>query len=195
MAIIEELGLQVRVLCGASPCPEYEDPEPDRDLNITNNLPPATPSAHGFVESREDVEFCIEARALPGTPASEWIQKRNNILVFTCVLDGDHDRMGAFLVNSSLNPHIGSGHLDGDSLHKYRFAAVSLVESADKDRLARDTKKAQCLGSIQVKVLRAVDVGKTSIHQSASSAHATNSDEFSLSEKALKVSNIGSAVS
>lgn len=198
MAIIEELGLQVRILCGDTPCPEHEDAEPDGDLNTINDFPPNTPSTDGYVESREDVEFHIELNALPGSRAIEWIKKNNNILVFSPRFDGDKTRETAAVVQQSHNPGMSYGYLDRreGTLHKYRFAAISLVESADKDRLAQDTKKAQSLGSIRIVVRRAVKLGvKVPEAESASSTPPKDGDDFSLSEKALKVGDAGLTVS
>ncbi|KAL2276409.1 hypothetical protein FJTKL_00923 [Diaporthe vaccinii] len=62
MAIIEELGLEVKVQVGGSAATEYTDPEPDVDDACTET----TRACHRYVESVDNAEFAIHVGLIAG---------------------------------------------------------------------------------------------------------------------------------
>lgn len=184
MAIIEELGLQVRILCDGAPCPEYEDPEQDGNADL-DDLPVDTPSCHRFVESREDVEFGIEVTVLANGPASTWLKTKDNVICFYASFDGGSGVANCALIRGVQTSTIrGISNSHGTEMRPFRFASISTTDSVDKERLAADITKAQRLGLIRVEVLRACRIGTK--YASDQAASLMNSSDLTISEKALK---------
>lgn len=189
MAIIEELGIQVRVMRGDTPCPEYEDTEEDGDRDL-NDLPADTPLCRRFIESRADVEFGIEVSALPGGPASKWLDTKKSLILFYLSFDGGLDNSCPCISNSKRSRTTwGVPNFRDQTQRKFRFASISTVESADKDRLAKDNKKAKKMGLIQVVVMRAFGTPSKPLDDGYNSCEVLMDRELSLAEKALKASS------
>lgn len=187
MAIIEELGIQVRIFCEGTPCPEYEDREQDGNADL-DDIPVETPSCHRFVESREDVVFSIEFTILPGGPASRWFRTKDKAICFMTSFDG-----GPAVTNNAVSPPKlsftvrGITNSKGTEMRPFRFASISTTDSVGKERLAADIVKAQRLGLIRVEVRRALLLGTLPKHESSKwDAESLKSSNLSISEKALK---------
>ncbi|KAI3394306.1 hypothetical protein diail_2953, partial [Diaporthe ilicicola] len=191
MAIIEKLGLEVKVKVNGSTAAEYRDEEPD----VEDAYGQAVKTYH-YVESVDNAEFVLQAGVLPGIKTSRrWLSRsEKHALSFAVAFDGGHDA-AARLVHQSSGPQPLDGVLDSanGTLRKFRFAPVSTIDDANKTRLATDTKTAQNLGLIRVSVFRVIVKGKDENKKLSSARPDPNlaKDRLSIAEKALK----GKAVS
>lgn len=193
MTVIEELGLEVKILVDGSTAAEYADEEPDVDLN-TNPHSQTTKTRHHYVESVDNAEFAIQSNIIPGSNiAQEWISRsQNHGLSFAVAFDGGRtaNKMLARQNNTSI---LFSGIYDfaNQTMAKFRFASVSTVDDVNKKRVTEDMKVAQHLGLIRVCVFRVICKGETSQRPPSRHALKTGTDGLSLAEKSLK----GKAVS
>ncbi|KAL1855796.1 hypothetical protein Daus18300_010971 [Diaporthe australafricana] len=184
MAIIEELGLEVKVKVNGSTAAEYPDEEPDADDNSQG-------TCSRYVESVDNAAFFVQAGVLPGPKgpktSQEWFSRsQNHALSFTVAIDGGH-AVEAVLVDQNSGPRRLEGirNTADKTMRKFRFAPVSIVDDATKTRVATDTKVAQDLGLIRVCVHRVI-VKTRNLHRSPLTEPELATDRLSLAEKALK---------
>lgn len=83
MAIIDNLGLEVKVLVSGTPAAEYQGgdfSETDDDFGA------GTAKCHRYIESVDDAEFAIE---LSAKRAISWLEKSSNRALYFCIdVDG-----------------------------------------------------------------------------------------------------------
>lgn len=123
MAIVEDLGLEVKIQVDGSATAEYTDEEPDEDT-----LSQTYKTCHHYVESIDNAEFAIHVGLIQGTSTGqEWIgRSREHRLSFSVAFDG-----GPTVTSNSVYKHQTSLLLDGihnpanQTLSKFRFAPVS----------------------------------------------------------------------
>lgn len=125
MAIIEELGLRVKILINGEATKEWIDEEPDLEGIVFG---PETKVSRCYIETREDVEFSIEMKILAGkNPAARWVKHgKTHMLDFAPRLDGGPS-LQSTSVDRSGRKFIDEGVIDLDegTIQKFRFAAVS----------------------------------------------------------------------
>lgn len=127
MAIIEDLGLEVKVLVDGSATAEYKDEEPDVDL-VDDAPSQITTARHHYVESIDNAEFAIHVGLISGQhTGQEWMARsRDHGLAFSVALDG-----GPNIASRAVYRHCTSRLLQGiqnpanQTLSKFRFAPVS----------------------------------------------------------------------
>lgn len=125
MAVIEELGLEAKVIVNGSAAAEYRDEEPGVDDAAHG---PATKTSHSYVEAVHEGEFKIRVGLLPGVnPGQKWIDRSpNNALGFSVAFDGGHEIVKTFVSRSS-GPRL-LDHIYNEAnatLRKFCFALVS----------------------------------------------------------------------
>lgn len=202
MAIIEELGLEVKVKVNGLALAEY----PDEEHVDSNHAGTQTPNAcHHYVESIDHAEFAIHVGLIAGTnTAQEWISySPNNTIDFSVAFDGSHYTAGKCVTRHSRPKLLDGVYNEANAtLRKFRFAPVSIgrlpayfvdlgkltplvVDDTNKNRVAEDMKVAPNLGLIQVLVRRAVYKGE---RRGISPPRDENfgTDGISMAEKALK---------
>lgn len=122
MAILEDLGLEVKILVNNSPLKEYEDKE-------------AGPTDDGFgeeirkcrryVEVVEDAEFAVQLHV---TPANNYLNDANKRISFVLDLDGQENFEEA-LLNRKRTQHLveGKDEANGEKTvrRNFRFTAVA----------------------------------------------------------------------
>lgn len=131
MAIIKELGLEVKILIGGKAVKEYPDTEPDlQDLE----LGPNTKTSHCYIECQENMEFGIQCKVHAGkSPAARWAKKKEQLMIFAPSFDG-----GPYLQNLCIDEpgesRIDDGIVDfgDDTFRKFRFSKVSTGKSFRK---------------------------------------------------------------
>ncbi|KAG6360097.1 hypothetical protein INS49_011153 [Diaporthe citri] len=168
MAVIEELGLEVKVNVNGSAAAECPDEEPD----VNNNARRQTANVcHRYVESVDNAGFAINVGLIPGTnTGQEWVgRSQNHGLSFTVAFDGGHN-VATVVIRQRRNTELLEG------VH---------VEDANKKRVASDLKVAQNLGLIRVSVRRIIFKNKDQSHTSSHHLRL-GTQGISLAEKALK---------
>jgi hypothetical protein len=132
MAIIEELGLNVKVQVNGSAAAEYPDEEPDvEDANCSET----TKACHRYVESVDNTEFAIHVGLIPGSnTAQEWIGRSPyHRLAFSAAFDG-----GRNVISTTVSQLHTSDLFEGihnretQTLRKFRFAPVSTGTSPSR---------------------------------------------------------------
>lgn len=189
MAVIDELGVEVKVIVNGTEATEYiPDEEPDFD---DDNFDPSTKTCCRYVESIDNADFAIRAAVTSGRnkPANKWLDdSKTNGLSFSLSFDGG-DKVAGLLINQNRRFVIGDSTSDAATCTKrnFRFASVSTVDDANKQRIASDMETAKDLGLIRVVVKRVKFTGNK-IRQPSSSRDISKlaSRDFSLAEKALK---------
>lgn len=129
MAIIEKLGLQVKVKVNGAAAAEYPDKEPDDNYDTGSQT---THACRHYVESFDNAEFAIHVGLGPGTKTGqEWISRsQHHSLCFSVAFDGGHD-VAATLVSQ----HHETGLLEGirnhenQTLRRFIFAPVTTGRS------------------------------------------------------------------
>lgn len=96
MAIIKELGLEVRINVNGSAAAEYKDEEPHVDDGAQGQIPH---TCHHYVESVDNTEFIIRVGLVPGTnTGQEWVSSSpNNALYFLVAFDGGRAVAGKYV--------------------------------------------------------------------------------------------------
>lgn len=129
MAIIAELGLEVKFKVNGSTAAEYPDEEPDVDDDAhrqTANI------CHHYVESVDNAEFAINVGLIPGTnTGQEWVSRsQNHGLSFTVALDGGHN-LEAVVIYQRCNTALLEGVHDqgAQTLRKFLFTPVTTGKS------------------------------------------------------------------
>lgn len=127
MAVIEELGIEVKVNVNGSAATEYPDEEPDVDARRqTAN------TRHHYVESVDNTEFAIHVGLIPGTnTGQEWISRsQNHGLSFQVALDGGPD-VAAASVFKHQNTELLEGvpNCEDRTLRKFLFSPVTTGRS------------------------------------------------------------------
>lgn len=126
MAIIDELGLEVKILVNGSAATEYT---PDEETQIDgDNFTPSTKTCCRYVESIDDAQFAIYARVEPGTkPEGKWIEG-SEASGFTVELAFDGGAtVDRFMLNRRYKTSTREGITSeaGDSVRRFRFASLS----------------------------------------------------------------------
>lgn len=125
MAIIKELGLQVKVKVNGTASAEYLDEEPDDNYDSGSQN---TKTCHYYVESVDNAEFAIHVGLIAGTnTGQEWIgRSQNHALRFSVAFDGGREVARTWITQRS-----GPRELKGiygptnTTLRKFCFAPVS----------------------------------------------------------------------
>lgn len=122
MAILEQPGLDCRVLVNGASATEYpdENPDPRRD-----DVGPNTSVCDVYIEAVNDAEFSIQCRVLHGNSAANgWLDEEEKCLALYMSVDGETCRPGVFL-----DRHVQTGEIIGvsehNSLKKFRFSSLS----------------------------------------------------------------------
>ncbi|ROW06413.1 hypothetical protein VMCG_04360 [Cytospora schulzeri] len=185
MAIIHELGLEVSVLVDGAEATEYT---PDEEAEVDDDFGPSTERHHCYVESIDDAHFAVRARVTSENKiGKKWIEKSpQHAFLVDLVFDGKHSG-GSIKLDKRRNPHFQDGAVDctTKTKRKYRFASVSTVDDANKQRIAKDLKAAKNLGLIQAVVYRIIVTGRKAKTRT-SYAPKIAEGGISLAEKALK---------
>ncbi|KAI1427934.1 hypothetical protein F5Y12DRAFT_734314 [Xylaria sp. FL1777] len=190
MAIHEDVpGVEATVRCHERPLPELEDPNA-HDSDDGGSCPTVTK----YIECVDDTEFGV---SIVVDSTYHW-GYRNHILVATVYIDGKHirgsvirereTRYGGLAIHQIKGKEVYSHSSGIWSLRKCKFAAVNTIDDAQKERVESDLKVAKTLGTIEVRITRAIEYGfKNKTHFSTDA----KSGNFELAEKSLK----GKAVS
>jgi hypothetical protein len=124
MAVIEDLGLTVRVQIDGMPTPEYDDPDPCAD-NMGD--PAYTRVCNKYIEAKDNAEYTFQFSA---TGKQEWLSRSPaHAFAFEFYVDGR--RMSGSLFRAAhrgtvrLEEGVISLHNGTLLLHRYRFAAVN----------------------------------------------------------------------
>ncbi|KAH8743369.1 hypothetical protein F5883DRAFT_477156 [Diaporthe sp. PMI_573] len=193
MAIIEELGVEVKVQIGASAATEYIDPEPyvDNDAHSqTTNI------CHRYVESVDNAEFAIHVGLIPGTNVGQqWIgSSRKHALSFSVTIDGTgaskttvrHDKISKLLEGIHSRENQTFTQLGPYLVFQFCRYLTTLVDDTNKERITTDMTAAQNLGLIRVCVQRAT-VSKSRPRKNLLRHDLKwGTDGLSFAEKALK---------
>lgn len=125
MAVIEALGLEVKILIGGEPVPEYPDAEENLEGMRLNR---ATKHEHRYIEVREG-EFQISMKVLDNHPASEWIKRDRNLISFAPGFDGGESLSG-IRVSLVESERIRSGvtNFENGTCQNFRFEEISRCE-------------------------------------------------------------------
>lgn len=189
MAVIDELGIEVKVIVNGTEATEYiPDEEPDFD---GDNFDPSTKTCCRYVESIDNAEFAVRAAVMSerDKPGNKWLDdSKTNGFAFSLSFDGGKKAAG-FLVDQNHRVSIRDSTYDAATSTKrnFRFASVSTVDDANKQRIANDMETAKDLGLIRVVVKRVIIIcnkirGSTTSRDISERANR----DFSLAEKALK---------
>lgn len=124
MAIIEELGLEVKIIVEGEPAKEYMDTEPSLEgIKLGSD----TRTSHCYIESREDIEFSIQIQVLPRvSSATHWIKPKTHCLCFYPSFDGG-PYLDGLIVSQAGRTHTDCG-IESEAkgtLRKFRFSSVS----------------------------------------------------------------------
>ncbi|KAL2290132.1 hypothetical protein FJTKL_00623 [Diaporthe vaccinii] len=186
MAIIEKLGLEVKVKVNGSPAAEYPDEERDVDDDAGGRI---TNACHHYVESIDNAEFTIHFGLTPGFKTGHgWISRsRNHGLLFSVAFDGGHT-VAKTVVHQRHNPQLLQGVYDRETrtLRKFLFTPVTTVDDANKKRVATDMEVARNLGLIRISVCRVICHNRLRHHNSSHHHLKLGKHNISLAEKALK---------
>lgn len=194
MAILEQLGLTVKIIVNGSVVEEYVDEEPDAG---DDQVAPQTTTCHRYIESSEYAEFAIEVgldTSRDGV-ARAWTSNANNGFIFALDIDG------AATLDYLLTRQYQSGVVNGitdwtrHTQQKFRFARLTTHDdpSAEAEML-RDQKAAQNIGRIRVAVRRGVVTGQRIGDARAEDGSQLAKGDAQLNEKALKGRAIHHAV-
>lgn len=129
MAVIEELGLEVKVMVNGSAAAEYPDKEPD----VNNDARRQSANAcHHYVESVDNAEFAIHVGLISVfNTGREWISRsRNHGLSFSVAFDGGSD-VEAVFVDQHRNTVLleGAHNQENQTLRKFLFTPVTTGRS------------------------------------------------------------------
>ncbi|ROW12876.1 hypothetical protein VPNG_04664 [Cytospora leucostoma] len=186
MAIIDNLGLEVKILVNGSAATEYV---PDKeDQADGHNFGPSTKICCRYIQSIDDAHFAISAGLTwKHKVAEQWIKEsQNNCCGFDFSVDGR--RIDVLLISKR---HEGAIILEGfhdrrsNTLREFRFASVSTVDDANR-QVAEDMKTAKNLGLIRVLVWRSVIREKDILTNFPGNTSNLTDGGLSLAEKALK---------
>ncbi|KAJ0124949.1 hypothetical protein J7T55_006292 [Diaporthe amygdali] len=182
MAILEDLGLEVKVLVNNSPLQEYEDNDTE---STDDGFGDEIRKCRRYVEVVGDTEFGVQFRV---TPNSNYLNSNRQRFRFEIDLD-DHEELRGFLLRSKGEPVLIEGQVDYDgqtyAMRKFRFATMSTVDDDDMMRVEKDKEIAGLLGLIRVRVWRA-EVIESNLPGSPSQTIGFDETELQLAEKALK---------
>lgn len=126
MAIIDELGLEVKILVDGREASEYH---PDETTEFDGDgYVPSTKKCYRYVESKDEAHFAIQAGVLPDDkPAHKWLQSSKSAgLQVNLSIDGEYIP-GFPLMSDQRKMATCKGVSDRDNglLRKFRFASVS----------------------------------------------------------------------
>lgn len=123
MAIIEELGLEVKILIGGKAVKEYPDAEPDLQ---GLKLGPKTKTSHCYIECQENVEFEIDSKVRSGNNPAAWWAQRKKQIVFKPSFNGGPYLQGILAISPGLTfSDNGIADFDDGTIQKFRFSSVS----------------------------------------------------------------------
>lgn len=194
MAIIEHLGLQIKVYISGSMAAEYIDPAPgvDPDFQISpiqDN--PAVPTCHRYIESFEDTEFSVEISVIkPDKPAEMWTKNRDQAYSFSFTIDGSDDARLATLSHPNLGGMLyGVENYAQRTIKKFKFTRLSTHDNGcTETEFEQDMKAASNMGRIRGAVYRGVVLPETYEIRTLGehSPGMAQVENMSLTEKALK---------
>lgn len=166
MAILEDLGLEVKIIANNSPLQEYEDKEVDpTDDGFGDEIR----KCRRYVEVFEDAEFSAQFRVTSA------LKNADERFRFALDLDGQEDLEDQFLGSDSEHYLVkGKDEYHGQTLvlRKFRFSTVATgrypqdsrsckrsantiaVDDDNTERVIKDRKAARHLGLIRVRVWR-----------------------------------------
>lgn len=122
MAILEDLGLEVKIVVNDSPLQEYEDKMGDpTDDGFGDEIR----KCRRYVEVNGDDEFGVQIRV---TPNNEYLDGKKKQISFSIDLDGQ-ESLESVLVMTKDYPFLVPGRNEYDgrihTLRKFRFTTVS----------------------------------------------------------------------
>lgn len=176
MAVLKAIEVKVRV--NGEDATEYDDPEPQ------GNAPLAQKTVIKYIESVDDAEFEFVCRALPeynfedegfvvwayidgkriAGAYCDYVRRMNDV-----VIDGEKRSTG-----------LGQGQL-----LRFKFSSLTVIESANSDKIKEDIKKSGKLGELSVHVRR-YDVKYPAVTRDAATPSRVSNQGVEISEKALK---------
>lgn len=144
MAIIEDLGLVVTIQVNGTPLDEYDDPNPSEDDTVDRTL---TAVSQKYVEARDDAEYRIHCKALPG---NRWLSEaapEYHLLLFEVEIDGKLQAERGL----SWNRQVMHGGLYVEGKIEYRDTQVSVrrfrfrtIQTGERPCLARQCSYSWC---------------------------------------------------
>lgn len=123
MAILEDLGLEVKILVNNSPLQEYEDKDAGpTDDKFGNEIR----KCRRYVEVIENAEFAVQLHV---TPANNYLNNESERIGFFIDLDG-HEWLANRLLNSDDKQGLVDGKVEYEgqtsvSRRKFRFSNVT----------------------------------------------------------------------
>ncbi|ROW12888.1 hypothetical protein VPNG_04663 [Cytospora leucostoma] len=159
MAIIENLGIEVKVLMEGIQAAEYQG----GDFSETNDdFGAGTAKCHRYIESVDNAEFAIEVSATKNNPWLKTAQVKNCLNYYIDV--DDHEEVEAVCLWKARMDEVLKGVREYRSnvpgLRKFRFTPVQIADDPDDAQFEEDGKHVERLGLIRVRVYRATIVRK-----------------------------------
>ncbi|KAI1337726.1 hypothetical protein F5Y15DRAFT_142580 [Xylariaceae sp. FL0016] len=176
MAILEDCpGVEVTVQIDGQDVTEYDDPD------SANEGPVSTK----YIECRNDVEFASCTRI---SDDYDW-SYRNHQLRVEHYVDGRRFNRSLCRIGKASHLAVGEEVYCEISkqwlLRKVRFSSVATVDDSQKDRVKKDIKTAEKLGTIEVLVTRVIRTGTAPRSKTKGTCHE-KSGGIELAEKSLK---------
>ncbi|KAH8778737.1 hypothetical protein F5883DRAFT_613592 [Diaporthe sp. PMI_573] len=152
MAILEDLGLEIKIVVDNSPLQEYEGKEVDAP---GDGFSDDIRKCRRYVKVNVDTEFGVQ---ICTTPNNEYLDdNKKKRLIVSIDLDGQKD-LQVTLVGSLKRSDLVEGKSEHNGqtsvLRKFRFKTVSTVDDDDIGRVHKDKKTAEVLGLIRVRIWR-----------------------------------------
>lgn len=122
MAILDDLGLEVKIIVNDTPLQEYEDKEVDP---ADDGFGDGVRKCRCYVEAVDNAEFSVQLHV---TPANHYLDNTKNRLRFDLDLDGQtniENRLVSLTEPLFLIEGIDENDGQNFSLRKFRFTAVS----------------------------------------------------------------------
>ncbi|RMJ19407.1 hypothetical protein BHE90_000239 [Fusarium euwallaceae] len=201
MAILSSIpGLIASVIVAGRPATEYEPPDDGEIPTDPDQSLARVPACHRYIESKTGAPFKIRVDVASAFDFSG----SNDTLVVRAFIDGTKEtgvRLRKHHVPTTC--HVSDttrfdADLNQEVYKKFIFAPVTTTEDTDSDKVARDVKRVQELGTIKV----VITVGRfdhyrelksssgrapTDIRNPASSSQAIdNTQSLEVAEKAMK---------
>lgn len=176
MAVIKQIEVKVRV--NGEDATEYDDPEPQ------GKGPLAQKTVIKYIESVDDAEFEFVCHALP-----EYHFDDEGFVVWAYI-DGRRiagkycdyvRRMDDVIIDGERR---SIGHDQGQLL-RFKFSSLTVIESANSDKIKEDIKKSEQLGELSVHVRR-YDGKFPTVAPNAATPSRVSYQAVEISEKALK---------
>ncbi|KAI1811726.1 hypothetical protein GGS20DRAFT_561775 [Poronia punctata] len=186
MAITKDVsGIEVTVRCNQQALHEYKCPNAQDDDDEAS-----CPTAAQYIECIDNTEFDIFIQV---DRNYAW-GYRNHVLVANTYVDGKpihgsiirdpkarHRNVETRLIRGE---EVGSKWSSTWTLRKFKFAVVKTLDDATKERIEKDRRTAEGLGTIEVRFTRTIETGLAAT--SNREGKGVNQKEFELAEKSLK---------